>query len=46
MGRLAELRVDLIDETGVFFDLMPFSAEGYEARTPLMWDIRGQGLPL
>ena len=43
MGRLADLRVDLIDETGVFFDLLPFQAEGYEARTPLMWDIRGQG---
>lgn len=46
MGRLADLRVDLIDETGVFFDLLPFPAEGYEARTPLMWDIRGQGRPL
>ena len=43
MGRLADLRVDLIDETGLFFDLLPFSAEAYEARTPLMWDIRGQG---
>ena len=44
--RLADLRVDLIDQTGFFFDLLPFPADGYEARTPLMWDIRGQGRPL
>ena len=46
LGRLADLRVELIDETGVFFDLLPFSADAYEARTPLMWDIRGQGYAL
>ena len=46
LGRLADLRVELIDETGVFFDLLPFSADAYEARTPLMWDIRGQGCSL
>ena len=46
MGRLADLRVDLIDETGLFFDLLPFLAEGYEARTPLMWDIRREGRTL
>lgn len=44
--RLADLRVELIDETGVFFDLLPFEAEAYEQRTPLMWDIRAQGRDL
>ena len=46
MGRLADLRVELIDETGFFFDLLPFPADAYEGRTPLMWDIRGQGRSL
>jgi predicted nucleotidyltransferase len=46
MDRLADLRVELIDETGFFFDLLPFAAERYDARTPLMWDIRGQGQAL
>ena len=43
MGRLAGLRTDSIDETGFFFDLLPFPAGGSEARTPPIWDIRRHG---
>ena len=46
MIRLADLRVDLMDETGEFFDLLPYPAEAYAERTPLMWDIRLQGRDL
>lgn len=46
MIRLADLRVDLMDETGEFFDLLPYPAEAYAERTPLMWDIRLQGCDL
>lgn len=46
MRRLADLRVDLMDETGEFFDFLPYPAEAYAERTPLMWDIRLQGRTL
>lgn len=42
--RLADLRVDLIDETGAFFDIKPFHVTQYEDRTALMHEIRRDGL--
>ena len=44
--RLADLRVDLIDETGAFFDTRPFPIAAYSDRTPLMHEIRRDGLDL
>ena len=44
--RLADLRVDFIDETGAFFDTKPFSIAAYADRTPLMSEIRRDGLDL
>ena len=44
--RLADLRVDFIDETGAFFDAKPFSIASYAERTPLMHEIRRDGLDL
>ncbi len=44
--RLADLRVDFIDETGAFFDAKPFPAAAYRDRTPLMNEIRRDGLDL
>ena len=44
--RLADLRVDFIDDTGAFFDTKPFSIAAYSDRTPLMHEIRRDGLDL
>ena len=42
--RLADLRVDFLDSTGAFFDARPYPSAAYDARTPLMHDIREDGL--
>jgi predicted nucleotidyltransferase len=44
--RLADLRVDFLDATGVFFDAKPYPTDAYDALTPLMHDIRRDGVPL
>lgn len=44
--RLADLRLDFLDETGVFFDTKAFPADTYRDRTPLMHEIRRDGLDL
>jgi predicted nucleotidyltransferase len=44
--RLADLRVDFIDDTGAFFDAKAFSIAAYGDRTPLMHEIRRDGLDL
>ena len=46
LHRLADLRVKLIDDTGVFFDLLPYPAAAYAERSPLMREIRLDGLDL
>ncbi len=46
LDRLAELRVHLMDDTGVFLDAKPYSASAYGARTPLMHEIRRDGIDL
>lgn len=46
LHRLAELRVKLIDETGAFFDMLPYPAAAYADRSPLMREIRLDGLDL
>ncbi len=46
LDRLAKLRVDFLDETGAFFDAKPYSSAAYEDRSPVMHDIRREGLDL
>jgi predicted nucleotidyltransferase len=46
LHRLADLRVKFIDETGAFFDAKPYPAGAYRDRSPLMHEIRREGLDL
>ena len=46
LHKLAELRVNFIDETGAFFDAKPYPAGAYRERSPLMHEIRREGLDL
>jgi uncharacterized protein len=46
LHKLAALRVRFIDETGAFFDAKPYPAGGYRERSPLMHEIRREGLDL
>jgi predicted nucleotidyltransferase len=46
LDRLAALRVDMIDDTGAFFDAKPYPAAAYLDRTPLMDEIRHDGIEL
>jgi predicted nucleotidyltransferase len=43
---LADLRVDFLDETGVFFDTKPYPAASWGDRSPLMHEIRRDGVDL
>lgn len=44
--RLAGLRVEFLDETGAFIDAKPYSTSTYQDRTPLMHEIRRDGVDL
>jgi predicted nucleotidyltransferase len=44
--RLADLRVDFLDDTGAFFDAKPYPITAYLDRTALMHEIRRDGLDL
>ncbi|HWN49301.1 MAG TPA: nucleotidyltransferase domain-containing protein [Xanthobacteraceae bacterium] len=46
LDRLADLRVRFIDDTGAFFDTKPYPAAAYRDQTPLMHEIRREGLDL
>ncbi|MFM8332362.1 MAG: nucleotidyltransferase domain-containing protein [Candidatus Methylumidiphilus sp.] len=46
LDKLAHLRVSFLDETGVFFDALPYPAAAYQDRTPLMHEIRREGIRL
>lgn len=46
LHRLAALRVKFMDETGAFFDAKPYPAGSYRERSPLMHEIRREGLDL
>jgi predicted nucleotidyltransferase len=46
LDRLAALRVRLLDETGAFLDAIPYSADAHQDRSPLMAEIRRDGLEL
>ncbi len=44
--RLADLRLRFLDEGAPFFGAIPFRSSDYEKRTPLMHEIRRDGVPL
>ncbi len=44
--RLADLRVDFLDAAGVFLDAKPYSVTAWWDRTPLMHEIRRDGLDI
>jgi len=44
--RLADLRVEFLDSTGAFFEAKPYPSTAYHDRTPLMHEIRKDGLDL
>lgn len=46
LDRLADLRVRFLDETGAFIDAKPYSIAAYGDPTPLMHEIRREGLDL
>jgi predicted nucleotidyltransferase len=46
LDRLARLRVQYLGDTGAFFDAKPYVASAYAERTPLMREIRREGLDL
>jgi predicted nucleotidyltransferase len=46
LDRLADLRVNFLDETGVFFDAKPYPVAAYRDASPLMHEIRREGLDL
>jgi predicted nucleotidyltransferase len=46
LDRLARLRVEMIDETGAFFDAKPYPTAALQEHTPLMHEIRQDGLDL
>ena len=44
--RLADLSTDIVGETGEFVHAMPYRAGAYDERTPLMREIRREGIEL
>lgn len=45
-GRLAEIETDILYDTGAVINALPFSAGDYGARTPLMQELRRDGVDL
>jgi uncharacterized protein len=43
VDRIADIATDIMDETGEFVHAMPYRAETYRDRTPLMHVVRGEG---
>jgi uncharacterized protein len=46
LDRLASPRVQFLDDTGAFFDAKPYTTAAYQQRTPLMREIRRDGVEL
>jgi hypothetical protein len=46
LHRLADLSTSIIDETGEFIHAMPYRADAYNERTPLVREIRIEGIDL
>jgi predicted nucleotidyltransferase len=46
LNRLADLSTDILEETGEFVHAMPYRAGSYDKHTPLMHQIRTDGIDL
>jgi hypothetical protein len=46
MNQLADLSTALLDDTGELVHAMPYRAGSYHERTPLMHEIRADGIDL
>lgn len=44
IDRIVEIEVGILDETGAVINALPFSAGSYNERTPLMHEIRREGV--
>ena len=44
--RLSAIETDILAETGAFIHAMPYAAGAYRQRTPLMHEIRREGIDL
>ena len=44
--RLSAIETDILDETGAFIHSIPYPAGAYRRRTPLMHEIRREGIDL
>jgi predicted nucleotidyltransferase len=44
LHRLADLRTEILADTGAFIEARPFRAGAYRERTPLMHEIRREGI--
>jgi predicted nucleotidyltransferase len=44
--RLADLSTDILGDTGEFVHAMPYRSTAYDERTPLMREIRREGIEL
>ena len=45
-GRLAEIETDILFDTGAVINALPFPAAAYAERTPLMYELRRDGIDL
>jgi predicted nucleotidyltransferase len=45
-GHIAEIEIDVLNETGAVISAMPFKARAYETRTGLMRELRREGVDL
>jgi predicted nucleotidyltransferase len=45
-GRLAHIAADILDETGAVVKALPFPTGAFETRTPLMHELRRDGVDL
>jgi predicted nucleotidyltransferase len=43
VDRIADIATDIMDETGAFVHAMPYRAETYRDRSPLMHEVRREG---
>lgn len=44
IDRIAEIETDILCETGAVINALPFRAGAYQERTPLMHELRREGL--
>jgi predicted nucleotidyltransferase len=44
LNRLADLRVSFLDQTGAFFDAKPYTVAAFGDPSPLMHEIRREGV--